>query len=278
MASPWVPNFGPVMRGVTAGSSTWSPDGTKLAYVGSFEDGSSVEEVYVFDLASGGSPVKVHADIASPHQGALPRLAWVSESTLLFVSDLNVPSQQEIFAVEASDLEALGMPQSLLSAPSPDMLLSFAPSPDGSALLASSNAETAGRATLVAYFHEDGELIDALEVSDSVAPLDGSFAASAQWFADSQLLAFVEGEGNGMRLSIARLFADGSLCSAVSAPVSGALGSWRWLRNEASAVFSDEGGVHRLGAGATSSDRLSGVLEPGESLVGWAIQPTGFAE
>jgi WD40 repeat protein len=280
LASPFVPSFDPARRGVAPETFVWSPEGSSVAYAGSFEDTSSVAETYAFRL--GGEPampLKLHIDLGSPNEGTRGRVGWASETVVLFASDLTTPSVHELFSTDVSDPGALGFPspETLLDA-SGGSVLTFGLSPDRGSIFVLRKGSESQTAKLSVFAYDGAPLTDALEVSSKVASVGGGFGASAKWSLDSELVGFVEQEGGTSTLTIAGFLADGASCATSSLEVDALTDSWHWLEDESSVVLLDATGVHRLNAGSGSAERLSGDLAEDETIVAWAVQPRGEIE
>jgi WD40-like Beta Propeller Repeat len=278
LASPFVPSFDAARRGVTSKSFVWSPDGAHVAYTGAFEDTGSVSEAYVFAVSgASAAPIKLHADVAEPKDGVLPSLAWASATTVVFASDANASGTHELFSIDVStpNLGTSPTPAALLSAAG-GSVLAFALSPDRSSVLVLRQAAEGETATLTVFPYGQAPLGLPLEVSSTVATVGEDFSASAQWSADSKLLAFLD--DGATSLKIAGRLRDDSACIASTVEVESPTEAWHWLADEPSLVVLDATGIHRLHAGSPIAEPLSAPLEGNESIADWTVQPRGEQE
>jgi WD40-like Beta Propeller Repeat len=278
LASPFVPSFDPARRGVTPESFVWSPDGTRVAYAGSFEDTGSVREAYVSSVSGASpAPIKLHADVSEPNEGVLPGLAWATATTVVFAADTNAAGAHELFSVDVSapNLGTSPAPATLLSA-ADGSVLTFALSPDRSSVLVLRGAAEAETATLTVFPYGQAPLSMPLEVSSTVAAVGDGFTASAQWSADSKLLAFLDDGASSLK--IAGRLPDDSSCIATSVEVDSPTEAWHWLADESSLVVFDAKGLQRLHAGSDTAEPLSAPLERNEAISSWAVQPRGEQE
>lgn len=275
LASPFVPSFDPARRGVAEQTFAWSPAGTSVTFSGSFEDGGSVAEAYTFEVSGeSATPIKLHPDIEAPHEGVRSPLVWASETTIVFEADINVPSAHELFALDVSDpsMPDFPDPQTLLSA-SDGSILMFGLSPDRTSVFVVREAVDGDDGLLSVYSYRDAPLTGPRELSTKVERVNGGFRESAQWSADSGLLAFVEREEEQHTLTVVGLPTEGTSCVTSSVDVDTLSQGWHWLKDEASVVFLNAQGVQRLHANGVVVERLSAEPETGQSVVEWAVQP-----
>jgi hypothetical protein len=157
-------------------------------------------------------------------------------------------------------------------------VLAFALSPDRTSVLVLRQTSEDDTASLTVFPYESAPLTEPLEISSTVAHVGDGFSASAQWSADSKLVAFVEHDDGGTSLNIAGLLPDESSCVATSFEVDAPSETWHWLADESSLAVLDATGIHRLHAGSETGERLSAPLEPNEGIGEWAVQPRGEVE
>jgi hypothetical protein len=278
LASPFVPSFDPARRGVTPESFVWSPDGARVAYTGSFEDTGSVAEAYVLAVAdASATPIKLHSDLAEPNEGVRPGLEWASATTVVYASDASSAGAHALLSIDVSALNGgtSPNPETLVSAAG-GSILEFALSPDRRSVLVLRQAPEANAATLTVFPFGQAPLSEPHEVSASVATVGQGFGASAQWSANSKLIAFAD-EG-AATLKIAGRLRDGSSCVASSSEAGSPAETWHWLADESSVVIMDATGIHRLPAGSDAREPLSAPLKANQSINGWAVQPHGKRE
>jgi hypothetical protein len=206
-------------------------------------------------------------------------MAWVSATSVVFASDLNSSAERELFVIDVSNPNAVGFPApEPLSSASGGPVITFALSPDRTSVLVLRQTSEDETANLTVFLYEGAPLTEPLEISATVSAIGDSFNASAQWSADSKLVAFVEQNDGATRLAIAGLLPDGSVCVATSLEVDSPSETWHWLTDESSLTALDATGVYRLHAGSEAAERMSAPLEPNEGIVEWATQPRGTVE
>lgn len=285
LASPFVPSFDPARRGVAAATFAWSPDSTRVAYAGSFEDRGNIAEAYVFDVRdSEAGPIKLHPDLSDPHVGAERfAMVWGSNTQVMFSADLTSVGRPELFGVEVatttSDAGTAdgGATAGVWSAPEVIVdvdVRAAALSADGNSLLVASTVGDESSASLTVYAF-DGTASNPRSIAANVAEVGGGFGATLRWASSGSLLAFVQaGASVGSSVSIVGLLNDGSACIAASFPLTEPEPDWRWLRNESSIVVNEPAsGVLRLAAQATQPEVLAATDLDSGVVYSWAVQP-----